>query len=133
MEGAIDVRVREWISTIDRKFAQTKTAMDFGPWSQYYAYDVVSELAFGKPFGFVKNGSDVAGLIKSLHVAMPFAGILQRIPEISDILGLPILNKLLQPKPTDKIGVGAIMGFRNKLIRERIESGDRGTKDILGQ
>ncbi|RPA85284.1 putative cytochrome P450 monooxygenase [Ascobolus immersus RN42] len=137
MEGAVDTRVREWITRIDQDFAQKKMAMDFGPWSQYYAYDVVSELAFGKPFGFVKAASDVAGLIHSLHITMPGAGILQRIPSLADVLSLPILEKKMMPNPTDKTGIGAIMGFRNKLIRKRIESGESGSgengvKDILG-
>src|SRR5690606_146665 len=114
-----------------------EVAMDFGPWSQYFAYDVVSELVFGKPFGFTKTASDVAGLIRSLHIAMPGAGILQRIPQLTLILELPIIEKKMMPNPNDKIGIGAIMAFRNKLIRERIESGQlrtkNGVKDILGQ
>jgi hypothetical protein len=41
------------------KFAQTKQAVDISPWLQYYAFDVVGELGFGKKFGFIEAGKDI--------------------------------------------------------------------------
>ena len=31
---------------------------------QYYAFDVVGEVTFGKKFGFLETGQDVNGIIK---------------------------------------------------------------------
>jgi len=41
------------------KFAQRKEIVDISGWLQYYAFDVVGELGFGKKFGFIEAGKDI--------------------------------------------------------------------------
>src|SRR5690606_14276981 len=60
--------------------------------------------------GFVRTASDVANLIKGLHVGLPLGGVLSRIPVINNIFLLPGLKSALLPKPGDKEGIGAVMG-----------------------
>lgn len=43
------------------------------------AYDVISEVGFGAPFGFIEQGGDVGGLIHSLHDGFEIFGLLARI------------------------------------------------------
>lgn len=131
MEGIIDERLTEFIAKMDEN--SQKGQFDFSPWSMYLAYDVVSDLAFGKAFGFVKTGKDVFGLIKGFHEALPVVGVMQRLRQVSDFIkGLPGIKDKLVPKPTDESGLGAVMGYRDQMLEERTTSGNTsGRVDML--
>ena len=43
------------------------------------AYDIISEIGFGAPFGFVESGSDVGGLIQGFHDGLLPFGLMARL------------------------------------------------------
>lgn len=49
-----------------REFANDRTAIDIQVWTNYLAFDVVSQLGMGGPIGFLDNG-DATGLMKAVH------------------------------------------------------------------
>lgn len=67
MEPLIDARITDWIAKLNERFAETGQQMDFAPWAVFVAYDIISEVGFGEPFGFIKQGTDVSGLIQGFH------------------------------------------------------------------
>lgn len=67
MEPLIDVRIRDWIAKLNERFAETGAQLDFAPWAVFVAYDIISEVGFGAPFGFIEQGTDVSGLIQGFH------------------------------------------------------------------
>jgi hypothetical protein len=46
------------------------TSIDMSMWTQYFAFDAVGELAFGKAFGFIENEADFNGLLDAVYVYM---------------------------------------------------------------
>ncbi|KAL4781111.1 cytochrome P450 [Aspergillus varians] len=66
MEPLIDLRIHDWINMLDEKYAHTGEIFDFSWWAVFMAYDVISEVGFGAPFGFVKS-EDVGGVIQGFH------------------------------------------------------------------
>jgi hypothetical protein len=60
-EQAVDSCTKLLVSQLTR-FADGKTLVDFGEWIQFYTFDTVGELTFGKKLGFLDAGSDVDGL-----------------------------------------------------------------------
>ena len=100
------------------------------------AFDFISEIGFGAPFGFVDNGSDIGGLIKGFHEGLPAFGFLARLhPFTSWLKDTWIGEKYLVAKPEDESGIGTMMRFRDKLIEQRlkeIEDGAQGERvDLL--
>ena len=86
------------------------------------AFDIISEIGFGEPIGFVQTGSDVGGLIKNLHDALPAFGILSRLhPFTSWVKQTWIGNKYLVARPENNSGIGMVMRFRDKLVQRRID------------
>ncbi|KAI9736159.1 MAG: hypothetical protein M1834_001044 [Cirrosporium novae-zelandiae] len=83
----------------------------------YMAYDIISTLAFGAPFGFISTGSDVASLIQGFHDGLPACGLMCRLYP---------LKKYLVAKPTDNTGIGILMRFRDKLLAQRIRELQEG-------
>ncbi|RPA86367.1 cytochrome P450 [Ascobolus immersus RN42] len=132
MESDIDILVLELIKQLDTRFATTGKACDFALWAQYFAYDVVADVAFGKPLGFIEAGSDVGQLVENFHRSLPAAGVMVRAHWLADLLVKIPGFTYLMPKSGDTVGVGALMTFRDKLIKERIKEGNSGKKaDLL--
>ncbi|MCJ1381646.1 hypothetical protein MMC17_004757 [Xylographa soralifera] len=100
------------------------------------AYDVVSDVAFGAPFGFVESATDVGGLIQGFHDYLPAFGFLGRMYPFTRFVKSTWLGKrYLVAKPEDNSGIGVLMRFRDKLLEQRltaIEAGETsGRPDFL--
>lgn len=48
MEPLIDTRIQHWIERLDERFAGAHKKMDFAPWAVFVAYDIISEVGFGR-------------------------------------------------------------------------------------
>jgi len=89
---------------------------------RFLAYDVISEVGFGAPFGFVQTGTDVGGLIKGFHDGLPAFGMMARLhPFTSWIKETWIGERYLVAKPEDDSGTGTLMGFRDRLLDQRMQ------------
>ncbi|RHZ55722.1 hypothetical protein CDV55_103060 [Aspergillus turcosus] len=135
MEPLIDIRIQEWIDKLDEKFAQTGETFDFSWWAVYMAYDIISEIGFGAPFGFVKQAQDVGGLIQGFHDGLPAFGLLARLHPFTSWMKTTFMKKYLVATPQDDSGIGVLMRFRDRLIDQRFrdleEKKDIGRIDLL--
>jgi len=55
--------------------------VDLGMWLQFYTFDVVGELTFGKKFGFLEEGRDVDGIMESIGGLLVYLGLCGQVPE----------------------------------------------------
>ncbi|KAJ0417513.1 cytochrome P450 [Aspergillus carlsbadensis] len=135
MEPLIDLRIREWANKLDERFVRTGEAFDFSWWAVYMAYDIISEVGFGAPFGFVEKGEDVGGLIQGFHDGLSAFGLLARLHPFTSWVKTTFLKKYLVAKPQDDSGIGVLMRFRDSLIEQRVqelkETKDIGRVDLL--
>lgn len=70
------------------------------------AYDIISEIGFGAPFGFIEQGTDVAGLIQGFHDGLPAFGLMARLhPFTTWIKTTWVGEKYLVAKPEDNTGL----------------------------
>ncbi|KAK7415449.1 hypothetical protein QQX98_005900 [Neonectria punicea] len=132
MEPLIDAHISHWIFRLDTLFASTDTKtrenegkpFDFCPWAVYMAYDVVSEVGFGAPFGFVAQGRDVAGLIKGMHDGLvPFGIMVRMYPLTKWIMSTWVGQKYLVARPD--LPAPGLQG-RNRARREARPRGSGG-------
>ena len=131
MEPLVDEQLVYWLSRLDELYASptvSKAAetggkpFDFCPWAVYMAYDVMSEVGFGAPFGFVSRGGDVADLLKGLRAGLLPFGIMARMYPLTNLIKKTWLGaKLFVVKPEHKNGFGALMRFRDTLIEKRLQ------------
>ncbi|KAH4074020.1 hypothetical protein HBH70_113370 [Parastagonospora nodorum] len=134
MEPLIDHRISEWLAKLTSRFAETGEEFDFAPWAVYMAYDIISEVGFGAPFGFVESGSDVGGLIQGFHDGLVPFGLMARLWPFTNFIKKTPLGKYLIAKPEDDSGIGMLMRFRDKLMHQRlrdIEEGKVNRVDLL--
>lgn len=102
-----------FIHLIDSKYTSSDSEskpFDFGRKAQYLTLDVISDVAFGEPFGFLATDSDVHGYIKTTEENLPAIIMVTVLPWLNWLLQSPILKALL-PSDKDQLGLGKIMGF----------------------
>ncbi|GES56824.1 cytochrome P450 monooxygenase [Aspergillus terreus] len=136
MEPLIDARIGDWLAKLEEKFVRSGEEFDFAWWAVYMAYDVISEVGFGAPFGFIEQGKDVGGLIQGFHDGLPAFGLLARLHPFTSWIKTTFLKKYLVAKPEDDSGIGVLMRFRDRLIDQRLRDmeksgGDIGRIDLL--
>lgn len=95
--------------------------------SRYMTYDVISDIAFGGPFGFVEKGEDVGGLIHGFRDSLPLFGVLGTLyPFTAWVKSTWLGTKYLVAKPEDASGIGTLMRFRDRLLSERMSENESG-------
>jgi hypothetical protein len=100
----------------------------------YTAFDIVMNMPFSNPPGFSEIGTDVGGLIGSLHGMMTMASIITTFPIFPQLIRSPWINSLLAPRPTDKTGPGAIHGLAKAQVEQRLKISVESTvkrQDVL--
>lgn len=106
MEPLIDARIEEWAEALDTRFVKTNTPFDFGPWAVFMAYDIISEVGFGAPIGFIEKGDDIGGLIKGFHDGLPAFGLMCRLYPFTEWVKTTFVGDKLVAKPEDDSGIG---------------------------
>jgi hypothetical protein len=127
MEPLIDDRMRHWCGRMTALFADTGAKFDVCDWSVFMAYDIVSEIGFGRAFGFVDAAADVGGLIRDFHDGMMAFGLLARFHPFTTWVKQTTLGKrILVATPQDDSGIGVLMRYRDKLLEERLRDIEEG-------
>ncbi|RPA78728.1 cytochrome P450 [Ascobolus immersus RN42] len=138
-ENMVDDQILKLLKEWDRRYLKESKdgLLDCAPWTQYLAYDVISEIAFGESKGFLKKGGDVEGLITELLKAIKAGMILSAVAD----LFLTIYNEplgigrwLLKPGVDPKSGLGKIVTFAQNQIttrRNRIAEGKPVRNDVV--
>jgi cytochrome P450 len=65
-EPAVDNTTRLFLYQTERLFASEGVRCDFTEWLQFYAFDVIGEITYGKRHGFVEENKDVDGIVNYL-------------------------------------------------------------------
>ncbi|OCK74147.1 cytochrome P450 oxidoreductase [Lepidopterella palustris CBS 459.81] len=126
---------RELIGKLDGIAGVEGRVCDLGDWLHYFAFDVLGEVAFSVRFGFLAQGKDVGGCIKSIDDIQWYDGIVGQVPPLdylfrrNPLLGLLRFLPFLAPSPP------LIVQMAFGEVEKRIQGGKYvdARKDILGQ
>lgn len=112
LEASIDSTVAAWIDLIRRKYVSKDgefKQLDFAQSSQYFTLDSITKISYGRAFGFLGE-VDVYDYIRSTTEAVPFINICGEVPFLQNIVFSKLGLRLMGPKPTDKSGLGRLLG-----------------------
>lgn len=94
-EAGVDSCTQLFFGRID-EWATTGEPVDLGEWLQYYAFDVVGEVTFGKKLGFLRTGGDVDTMMGSIAGILAYASLCGQVPELHPfLLGNPLFPVLV--------------------------------------
>ncbi|KFY54761.1 hypothetical protein V496_07175 [Pseudogymnoascus sp. VKM F-4515 (FW-2607)] len=132
MHQNLDELLRQWDLIYQKAPANTKFArFDCLPWFSYLTFDTIGDLAFGAPFGMLKNGQDTIEYMDypgGPSKYMRAVDALSRRGEAFAVLGcLPFLKKIghLLPDSFLRNGVrsgGQVAGIAIARVNERLAS-----------
>ncbi|KAK0119669.1 hypothetical protein ONS95_011106 [Cadophora gregata] len=90
--------------------------VDLGVWLQYYTFDTMGEITFGKKFGFLEQGKDVDRTMKAIDITLTYNAIIGQIPLAHKfLLGIPGLAYIIPQVET----MNTILNFTLKAIASR--------------
>lgn len=117
-EDKVDAQIAKLVKEWDRRYlsgtveGKKDGILDISPWTQYLAYDVITEIAFGKNEGFLKENKDVGGLIEELLKTIKGGMIVTAVADLFlTIYNEPfgIGKRLLEPNVDPNVGLGRII------------------------
>ncbi|KAK0609483.1 cytochrome P450 [Immersiella caudata] len=125
METTIETHIAKLIKLLETK--------------QSFTIDVISDLAFGKPFGYIDQDGDVFGYTKITPSLIPALAALSNIPSLAKVLHSRLFRGSL-PKgvpnhpttTTDKMGFGALIGVTKSAVASRPRHSASAEPDMLG-
>lgn len=113
MEATVDAHVARLVGLLETKYLSTPDAyrpVDLALKTQFFTLDVISDLAFGRPFGYLDTDGDVFDYIRTTTSLIPALTVLSNVPWLARVLHSRVFRSAL-PKATDKMGFGALIGF----------------------
>jgi hypothetical protein len=67
-EPLVDSTIRCFEKRMNELYANgSDTICDWGQWLQYFSFDFIGEVTFGKRLGFLDTGTDVEGVMKGIE------------------------------------------------------------------
>lgn len=102
-------------------FADAKSKIDMGSWMNYLNFDILMDMVFSSPPGFVKEGKDVKGLMAANHTFVAMAQVIGIFPILYKIMQLPFISQF-GPKPTDSEGAGLLFGIAERSVQARLNA-----------
>lgn len=130
LESDVDARVVELLDLIRRDYVEKNEALDFTKLAGYFTLDVLTKIAFGQELGFLIKNQDLYNYHKSSAEFYPIMELSSNHPTILSFLNSRVMQRAA-PKPTDKIGFGAIVGVAHKAVAERFGPDAKKESDML--
>ena len=111
MEATIDTQIANFIHLLETKYLSTDDdyrPCDFGEKASYFTMDVISDLSFSEPFGYLEEDGDVYDYLKITKSFVPIMMVLVDLPSVTAALHSPLFRGFL-PSESDKFGFGAFI------------------------
>ena len=114
LETSIDDRIHDLVNLIKCKYISTGTTLrtlDFAQVAQYFTMDVLTDVAFGAPFGYLTRDEDVHDYIKTIRAFMPVLELQTNHPVVNAFMSNRLVKSLLAPTAQDRTGMGKVMAW----------------------
>lgn len=104
--------------------------MDLAAKIQFFTLDVISDVSFGAPFGFLTEDKDLFQYNEINASAVPVMNMLQAMPWLSNVVYRWPL-RLALPSDGDSVGFGRLMGVAKFYVNARLRPGSKPNPDML--
>ena len=90
-ESMVDDVLQLYLDRTEQLYAKSGTICDFSIWLQYYAFDVIGMITYGKRLGFLDRGEDVGNVISALDDHLGYASLVGIFPSLHQYM-FPLKN-----------------------------------------
>ncbi|KAI0124017.1 pisatin demethylase [Xylariales sp. AK1849] len=131
-EVIVDDQIRALLDLLKREYVNKRRLADLAEVTSYFTIDVITRAAFGTEFGCLKTDSDVHGFLDSVKSTWAGIAVALDVPWIRNVLFSDLYLKLFGPRPTDKAGLGKLMGIAEEVVTKRFAKDAKAEIDMLG-
>lgn len=117
MEPVIDEQLLDWLRMVSSNWTSKpgqSRSFDIGKRFQFLTVDIITKLCLGTALGCVASDSDMYDFLATVKqgnsICQHSSALLKLNSPMYYLAKNPYLGPLLVPKPTDRSGVGRIMG-----------------------
>ncbi|ORY58096.1 cytochrome P450 [Pseudomassariella vexata] len=137
LEPAVDAQVLTLLNVIRNKYLfspgnPAAKHLELSTLSCYFTMDVITKVAFGEEFGYLKSESDVYDFLEGVKNNWPFLSITVDVPWIRNFFYSPLFLKYFGPKETDEKGMGRLMRVAKQAVAKRFTEESKGERDMMG-
>lgn len=118
-EPLVNEVLETFLSQTDKIYARTGEVCDFAKWLQYLAFDVIGQITYSHPHGFVSTNTDIDGMIAYLARLFSYVAPVGQIPWI-DLLFLKNPIVLLLDRLGVKLFAFPVATFAKARMSERL-------------
>lgn len=128
----MDSQILQFIALIGRHVAGNEE-FDFAVCASYFTLDVLTKIAFGHSNGFLPNNKDLFDYFKITTAFFPIMELGCNLPAVLKLLHSKWMQALAGPKPTDQVGMGALIGQAHREVATRFGPDAKDDQpDMLG-
>ncbi|WDK23181.1 cytochrome P450 [Colletotrichum graminicola] len=131
LEKIIDIQIAKFADVLRRKHI-TREKTDFADLSRFFTLDVITRLAYGKEFGWVEASEDLYGYGAGINTFTVLGSIMSDVTWLHPLARWNFISRRFKPRPTDKEGVGRVVGIGREEIRRRFEVDEKDARDMVG-
>ncbi|RDW87449.1 hypothetical protein BP5796_03143 [Coleophoma crateriformis] len=136
LENSVDTHVQSFIRLIRKKYISNNKGafkpMDLARKAQFFTLDVITDVAFGQPFGDLEQDEDIHKYIQSTEEMLQVIILMGTIPAVSDIVQSELVGTLLFPSGKESTGIGRLIGIAQQIVGERFSASAQAQPDMLG-
>ncbi|KAI9783555.1 MAG: hypothetical protein M1839_003725 [Geoglossum umbratile] len=135
LEKSIDNRMLDLVRLIEDKYISEGSCIrpvDFARKAQFLTLDIITEIAFGEPFGDLAADEDVHEYLTTIDKMMPVAHWFTVFPDLTDLVAIPWVGRMVLPSSGDDFGLGKVMGVAKRTVAERYRPGAKVQADMVG-
>ncbi|KAJ9633926.1 hypothetical protein H2201_008599 [Coniosporium apollinis] len=118
LEPLADTTISIFCRRLEELFVDRPNTCDIGDWLLYYAWDVVGEVTFSQPIGFLEEGTDINDMLVTAEKALDYFAVITQMPKLDHLLDKNPLYRLGPPS------FGAAAGYCAQRMMERIQHAD---------
>lgn len=122
-EELVDRTTDVFLDALEQRFASTGKVLDLGRYLQFFAFDVIGELTFSRPLGFIEQGVDVDNIIEAIGANFSYFSVLGQMPWLDEAL---LGKNPLYVKYFRKTVSSPILLFAQSLLKERLRDLEEG-------
>ncbi|KAK6200812.1 hypothetical protein LQW54_009476 [Pestalotiopsis sp. IQ-011] len=134
-EAGVDGRIGHLVDVLRQRFVSKPPgvvkSVDFAYFIRYFTLDTITQMAFGRAFGFMDAEGDLYGYTREIEKLLSLVALAGDVPLLRRIFISPVLARWLAPKPTDTMGVGKLLGVAHKIVDDRMERDDEKVPDMI--
>jgi len=111
VERDVDSQVSSLVALIERKYLWTESnrhRVDFARLAQFFTMDVITKIAYGNEFGYLRDDEDKFDYLQTIERVVPFVAFGTSFPLLSRLFDSAWAHRLIGPSPGDQAGIGRI-------------------------